>query len=279
MTEKMMLCGSISSLNDIVISRYMAEEKFDGERIKVIKKGKVVSMINRRGAYKEEVYIELKEELQTLDFDFIIDGEVCSTNGIFNDLQRRALLRDTDKISIRKSSIPIVMHVFDIMELNGLNTTLLPLIERKKLLTDNFANSPNSPDSHPNLVTIKLAEYVLGEVNIRALWNRIINENKEGIILKVIDSIYVYKRSNAFLKYKNFKEIEILFNKYEVNNAGVKLNDGFHEVQVQGVPRANWIIEKINKGEHIKVIVQYLEKSATTGKLRFPSCKEVVGYD
>ena len=265
----MMLCGSIKSLDEVAINRYIAEEKFDGERIMVIKRGKDVSVVNRRGALKGEVYSELTEEMEKLDFDFIIDGEVCSTNGLFNDLQRRALLRDTDKIAERRNTIPIIMHIFDIMELNGQSLVFKPLMERKKILAENFKD----------MITAKITEYIEGEENINALWEKIKAENKEGIILKVKDSVYVYKRSNAWLKYKNFKEIEIAFNKYEVNNAGVKLNDGFNEVQVQGLPRAKWIIEKIDKGEQIKVIVQYLEKIEPSGKLRFPSCREVVGYD
>jgi len=269
MADKLMLCGSIKSLNEVVIDRYIAEEKFDGERIMVIKKGKEVSVINRRGVFKEEVYIELKEEMEKLEFDFVVDGEVCSMNGLFNDLQKRALLRDTSKIEERRNTIPIMYHIFDIMELNGTNVMLKPLIERKKLLTDNFKE----------MVTARVTQFVEGEDSIKALWEKIKLENREGIILKIKDSIYVNKRSNAWLKYKFFKEIELAFNKYELNNAGVKITDGFHEVQVQGIPRANWIIEKMNRGEGVKVIVQYLEKLEPSGKLRFPSCKEVIGYD
>lgn len=269
MADKMMLCGSIKSLNEIAIDRYIAEEKFDGERILLIKKGDSVTMLNRRGNLKQDMYIELKEELSTLKNDFIIDGEVCSTNGLFNDLQKRALLRDTDKIADRRNTIPIVMHIFDIIELNGLNLTFKPLMERKQILSDNFTG----------ITTAEITPFVEGLENITALWNKIKLENREGIILKIKDSVYVYKRSNNWVKYKNFKEMEISFDKFEVNNAGVKVNNGLHEVQVQGVPRANWIIEKMNKGEPVKIIVQYLEISATTGKLRFPSCKEVVGYD
>ena len=269
MSDKMMLCGSVKSLNEIAIERYIAEEKFDGERILLIKKGKEVSMLNRRGALKEDVYIELKEEMQTLNFDFIIDGEVCSTNGLFNDLQRRALLRDTSEIAKRRNTIPIIFHIFDVIELRGQSVVHNSLMERKKLLVENFNG----------LHTAEIVNYVEGEDNIKALWENIKINNKEGIILKIKDSIYVFKRSNSWLKYKNFKEIEIAFTGYEVNNAGVKINDGFNEVQVQGLPRANWIIEKMNKKEPVKVIVQYLEKIEPSGKLRFPSCKEVIGYD
>jgi ATP-dependent DNA ligase len=264
-----MLCGSIKSLNEIAIDRYIAEEKFDGERIVISKKGDEVTLLNRRGILKEEVYIEIKEELKTLGFDFSVDCEVCSSNGLFNDLQRRALLRDTDKINERRDTIPVIAHIFDIISLDGVSLQMRPLIERKKIMAEKFLN----------LKTAEVVSYVEGADNIKALWDKIKSENKEGIILKMKEGIYVYKRSNSWLKYKNFKEIEIAFNGYERNNAGVKINDGFNEVQVQGIPRADWVVSEIDNGRPVKVIVQYLEKIEPSGKLRFPSCKEVVGYD
>jgi len=269
MADKMMLCGSIKSLDEIYIENYIAEQKFDGERILLIKKGNNVNMVNRRGILKEDVYVELKEEMQTLNFDFIIDGEVCSVNGLFNDLQRRALLRDPNEISRRRKSIPIVFHIFDLIELDGENKTAISLMERKKLLNEKFGKL--------NLQTAELTPYVDGKINIEALWSKIKQEQKEGIVLKVKSSGYVFKRSNNWLKYKNFKEIEIEMTSYTLNPAGVKLTDGFNEVQVQGQDRASWIIKKIDAGEKVKVVVQYLEKIVPSGKLRFPSCKEDIG--
>ena len=266
MSDKMMLCGSIKSLNEIYINNYIAEQKFDGERILLIKKGNSVSMLNRRGALKEDVYIELKEEMATLNFDFIIDGEVCSTNGLFNDLQRRALLRNTAEIQKRRETIPIIFHIFDIIELNGENKTMLPLMERKKLLTDNFGKLT------PNLITAELTPYVEGEENINALWSKIVNEKKEGIVLKLKDGVYVFKRSNNWVKLKTWETVDLKMTKYTINNAGIRLeNDNGDAVQCSGF-QADGVKKQMDELGYAIVEVQFLEKT-NDKRLRFPSFK------
>lgn len=265
-----MLCGKVDGLDSLNLNNYIAEEKMDGERIIVIKKGNNVKMINRRNLEKANVYIEIKEELEKLPFDFYIDGEVCAKTGLFNDLQRRALLRDNEEIKIRKIEIPVMLHIFDMISLNGVVIADLPLMERKdKLKIFNGYKLNNA----------KVIDWVAGQDNIKQLWNNIKQQNKEGIILKVKSSMYYYGRSNNWLKLKAWHEIKIAFDKYEKNNAGVKITDGFNEVQVQGLPRAEYIINKMDNGNKVNVIVQYLEKIMPSGKLRFPSCKEVIGYD
>lgn len=263
-----MLCGSIENISEVAIDRYIAEEKFDGERIIAVKQGDKINLINRRGVSKENIYIEITEELKNYSDDFIIDGEIIATTGIFNDLQRRALLRDEAEIQKRVFEIPCKFMVFDIMSLNNENLMLKALVERKKILQATIGIKEK----------ITAVDYFMGERAIKDLWDNIRAKNKEGIILKIKNSIYVNKRTNAWVKLKNFKEIEISFNNYENNNAGVKVTDGFNEVQIQGLPRAEWVIEQIKNNGSVKVIVQYLDKEKT-GKLRFPSCKEVVGYD
>lgn len=261
-----MLCDSVKSLSDVKLARYIAEQKFDGERILISKKGNVVKVTNRRGAEKSDVYPEIVEELSKLNFDFWLDGEMCSSNGIFNDLQRRALLRDSNEIANRRESIPLIYNVFDVLELNSERLVFKPLLERKKILADNFSN----------LEKIKVAEWFDKEEEIKALWEKVQQNNLEGIVLKIKDSVYVFKRSSSWLKCKNFKEVTIKFTSGEINNAGIKLTDGFNEVQVQQKSRADWIVKKLATDGFVEVVVQYLDKGES-GKLRFPSCREVVG--
>jgi ATP-dependent DNA ligase len=263
-----MLCGSVANISEVAIDRYIAEEKFDGERIVAIKNGDNINLVNRRGASKENIYIEITESLKKFDFDFVIDGEIVAEKGVFNDLQRRALLRDVEEIKKRAVEIPTKFMAFDIISLKGEDLKSKPLLDRKKILSDNIKDNDR----------VVACEWISGEDNIKDLWEKIREENKEGIILKIKNSIYQNKRTNAWVKLKNFKEIELSFNGYEMNNAGVKVNDGFNEVQIQGLPRAEWVINSIKSNGFVKVIVQYLDKEKT-GKLRFPSCKEVVGYE
>ena len=82
---------------------------------------------------------------------------------------------------------------------------------------------------------------------------------------------------SSIKKLKNWKEIEISFGRYEENPAGVKLINQEVEVQVQrdSSDRIERIKEKIDRGEKVKILVQYLEKTKA-GKLRFPSCRSIL---
>lgn len=261
-----MLCESIENLEQVDLNKVIGELKKDGERLLLIKESDRLELWNRRGKEKSFCYPELLE-VSKVSHNFILDGEVCSINEKFNDLQKRALLTDRYKIEIRKKEIPVIFYVFDILSFDNKDLTNLPLIERKKYL-EHFRNLNN-------LVVLNWFE---GE-EIKELWNYVKENEKEGIILKFKNSAYIFSRSNSWLKLKNFKETIIEFSMYEMNNSGIKLTseNALYEIQVQNdnSDRVGKIKEKIDKGEKVKCEVQYLEKTKNN-KLRFPSCKEVL---
>lgn len=265
MSEEFMLCDTIKSIEEVNINNYFGNEKIDGERIVALKEGNEVYLFNRRKNEKSKFFPEITEELKKFDFDFTIDGEVASKSGLFNDFQQRGNLRNIFEIEKRRKTFPLVFNVFDVLKINGQDLTKLPLIDRKEYLKQ-FKNKSDK---------IIPLDFVEG-IDIITLWEFVKKENKEGIILKEKNSKYQFKRSREWLKLKFWKEISIEFSKYEINNAGVKLTEGIYEVQVQndGSNRVKNIMEKIDKGEKAKVVVQYLD-IGNTGKLRMPTCKEV----
>lgn len=268
MTEFCMLCDSINEeeFNSMDLNDFYGNNKEDGERIIAIKKGDRVELWNRRNVEKGFVYEEIINSLKKLDFDFVIDGEVTTHDGIFNSLQRRAGVRNPIEIKRRMVEIPVKYMIFDIIRLEDKDLTKLPLSDRIKFL-----------DKFKGIENVEILPYLEGE-DIRKLWDLVKTQDKEGIILKAKNSVYEFRRAKTWIKLKNFKEIEIEFGEYEVNNAGVKLSTGFYEVQVQddSSDRVEKIKKKIDKGEKVKVVIQYLERTKDN-KLRFPSCKEVIG--
>jgi ATP-dependent DNA ligase len=260
-----MLCGSVANISEVAIDRYIAEEKFDGERIVAIKNGDNINLVNRRGANKENVYIEITESLKKFDFDFVIDGEIVAEKGVFNDLQRRALLRDVEEIKKRAVEIPTKFMAFDIISLKGEDLKSKPLLDRKKILSDNIKDNDR----------VVACEWISGEDNIKDLWEKIREENKEGIILKIKNSIYQNKRTNAWVKLKVWKDIDLKMNRYTINNAGIRLenNEGIF-VQCAG-EQAKYVKQQIDEKGEIMVTIQYLERTADN-KFRFPSFIKVV---
>lgn len=262
-----MLCNSITEkeFEKMDLSNFLAELKEDGERIIAVKEGLQIWLYNRRGREKSAIYSELVRELEKLELDFVIDAEVITCDELFNSLQHRSNLSDRNKIKEAEKKYPIKLMVFDIISLNKLDLRNKSLIERKKYL-----------ECLRGLEKIEVLNWFEGE-DIRKLWEYVKENNKEGIILKLKNSVYEYRRSNSWIKLKNFKEVEVSFSRYESNNAGVKLISQEVEVQVQAdsSSRVEKIKEKINNGGEVRVLVQYLSKGES-GRLRFPSCRSVL---
>ena len=270
--SNVMLCDNITEneFKKMDLSNFYGQVKKDGEHLIIIKKGKEVYMYNRRGKEKSNVYIEIKEEvskvLRFLDIDFMIVGEMCSFDDNFNNFQHRSNLQNPIEIEKRRKEIPCVAWLFDILEFQGKNLTHLPLIQRKIML-----------EYFRGLEHIQVLNYFETPQEIGGLWKWVKENNKEGIILKLKTSPYTFSRSKSWIKLKNWKEIEISFGRYEENPAGVKLINQEVEVQVQrdSSDRIERIKEKIDRGEKVKILVQYLEKTKA-GKLRFPSCRSIL---
>ena len=95
-------------------------------------------------------------------------------------------------------------------------------------------------------------------------------EDREGIIVKDMESKYEERRSHSWLKCKFFKKITLTLKKYERNNAGIRCedNDG-NVVQVSGLQHQK-VREQIDNEGECKVKVQYLEMTQK-GRLRNPS--------
>lgn len=262
----MMLCKSITETEareKPVLSwdGYKANIKYDGERIKAIKKDGEVFLMNRRGNIKNKNYSEVVEELESYDFDFVIDGEVISIDDDFNKLQKRALTKNPNKQTELRNSIPVKYMVFDILEIEGNALSHKPLKERLKysgLIEDGSS------------ITIELAEYK----PVNEMLQRAKTEAREGIVIKDMNGIYESKRSKNWLKCKFFKETTIELISYTQNSAGIRCEDiKQNAVQISGRQHLA-VKELLDKGLNVEVEIQYLEVTKD-GRFRFPSYRGI----
>jgi len=272
MSEKIcMLCDKITEqeFKEMDLSGYYANLKMDGERNLICIDNGNVNIINRRGREKSEIYKEISESAKKLDITAIFDAEIIAIDGEFNSLQHRS--NTTNPIGIREGmkKYPVKAVIFDILSLDNKKVINLPLIERKKIL--------EKLKEKINCKELEIIDFYEGE-EIMELWEKVKREDSEGIILKLKNSRYEFRRSNAWLKLKNFKEKICEFDKYEVNNAGLKLISQEVEVQVQDdrSGRIEKIKEKIDNGDKVKIEVQYLTINPKTKKMRFPSTRKVL---
>jgi bifunctional non-homologous end joining protein LigD len=183
---------------------WIFERKFDGERCLAFKKGYQVQLYSRNRKSLNDNYPEIVEVIRGCSqYDLIVDGEVVAFEGgltSFSRLQRRMQVRNPDEA--RRSGITVYYYLFDLLYLDGFDTTNLDLHYRKKLLR----RSINFKD--PLRFTIH--RDTEGEAYHREACRR----GWEGIIAKRATSKYVHKRSTDWLKFKCVNEQEFVVGGY-----------------------------------------------------------------
>jgi DNA ligase D-like protein (predicted ligase) len=173
--------------------RWLFERKFDGERCLAFRDGGRVRLMSRARQHLDGTYPEIVDALASQSVgDFVVDGEVVAFDRgrtSFGRLQQRLGISDPERA--RRSPVAVFYYVFDLLHLEGHDTTALPLRVRKALLraTLSFRAHPLRYTAHRN------AE---GETLFAAACAR----GWEGVIAKRADAPYVAGRSRDWLKFK-----------------------------------------------------------------------------
>jgi bifunctional non-homologous end joining protein LigD len=173
---------------------WIYEPKLDGVRLVVYRKGSKVRLMSRNKKERSAAYPEIAEAIEVIDpeaDDFVLDGEVVAfDDGVtsFSKLQDRMGLQDPDKA--RATGIDVYYYAFDLLYLDGRDTTKLPLRRRKALLKRALDfHDPIRFMTHRN----EEGEKYFKEACAGGL---------EGLIAKRASSEYVHARSSDWLKFK-----------------------------------------------------------------------------
>ncbi len=266
-----MLCDKVSRADltqflSLVGDKYIAEEKFDGDRIRLSFKGGKVTLTNRRGIEVTERY----PELHNFDCyaDIFLDGEMCvlDSDGVsqFNEgIAFRSHCKSASSIAAAASQYPVTFVVFDILEFKGENLRSKTYEERRNLLE-------RVGFSHPSVIICEQF------TDIQTAWNRMCTEGREGLILKAKSSLYREGyRSVNWKKVKNVLDVDLRFTKYDVNPRGITVenSDGIR-VAVGG--QNQWKVrDKIDKAGTVTITVRHLGETKS-GKLRQPVFAKLV---
>lgn len=169
--------------------KWIFEKKFDGVRCIVVKKEKKVTLYSRNRKRLNVSFPELVKFFEKENGSFVVDGEIVATS--FSKLQERIHIKDPKKV---KRSIKVAIYLFDILNDNGMVTTKLPLLERKKLLKKR----------------LKFIGGVRYTTHRKSQGERYLKEackkSEEGLIAKRAESKYLHKRSQEWLKFKCVKK-------------------------------------------------------------------------
>jgi DNA ligase D-like protein (predicted ligase) len=142
-------------------------------------------------------YPEVVEALETAAPErFVLDGEIVAADGRFGSLQARMHLTDPQRA--RATGVDVECHLFDLLVLDDLDVTRLPLSTRRGLLESVVRNE--GPLLHsPTLDGDPLA-----------LRDEACADGWEGLIAKRLDAPYAAGRSRDWLKLKCVKDQEFV---------------------------------------------------------------------
>ncbi|MYY09244.1 ATP-dependent DNA ligase [Streptomyces sp. SID4919] len=173
-------------------ARWIFERKLDGVRMLAVREAGTVTLVSRSGRRVDGSYPEIAAALAAQErADFTVDGEIVAfTHGRtdFGLLQRRMGL--TRAAEVAASGVAVTYCVFDVLRLDGADTTGLPLRTRKSLLRRALTyRTPLRFTPHRNAGGTDL----LAQACARG-W--------EGLIAKRADSRYQPRRSPDWLKLK-----------------------------------------------------------------------------
>jgi len=173
-------------------SNWIFERKFDGQRVLAFGSNGSVRLMSRNQKNVEDTYPELADAMSRQRCqNFIVDGEVVAFAGSrtsFERLQQRMQIRSI--LDARAAGIRVHYYLFDILHLNGYDTTALPLIERKKLLKRALR--------FEGLIRYTTHRWKEGEAYLR----HACAHRWEGIVAKRSASTYQHFRSSDWLKFK-----------------------------------------------------------------------------
>jgi len=203
---------------------WIYEIKWDGYRIIAnIENGKV-ELYSRNGNPYEKLYPKIKNSLEGVQHDVILDGEVVVVDA--EGVPNFQALQNYDAVTTQGE---LRYYVFDMLYLNGHEMINLPLIDRKSLI----------PEVIEGLDFIMYCDHVEGMG--QAFYTRAIDAGLEGVIAKKKDSVYIPgHRSENWIKVK-----AIL-----TENA---LICGYTDSQQGGSIFGSLILGKMEKGELVYI--------------------------
>ena len=202
---KVMLAERLQSVSEILQKmggKAAFENKYDGMRIQVHKRGDIVKTFSRGIEETTSQFPEVVKYFRSLPYDsFIVDGEAVPFNAETEEIypfqnisRRRGRKYDLGKF---EEDIPIVVFLFDIIFFEGKPLNRMPYLDRTELLREKFTEGER----------IRLAKRIISseENQIEKFFEDSISSGCEGVVAKDIRSESVYRagaRGWLWIKFK-----------------------------------------------------------------------------
>jgi DNA ligase D-like protein (predicted ligase) len=186
------MLATLSDRREFPGQEWVFERKLDGVRVLAVREGERIDLLSRTGRRLNDTYPEIVDALAAQPCtDFTVDGEIVAFwhgRTDFARLQQRMGL--TRRREIEASGVAVTYYVFDLLRLEGEDTTGLPLRVRKSLVRRALRyRAPLRMTPHRNAGGAELLA-----ASCARGW--------EGLIAKRADSVYQPRRSTDWLKLK-----------------------------------------------------------------------------
>lgn len=198
-----MLCGTTEVPLDDTSRLY--ELKLDGVRLLAEKRGEDVALVYRSQRVMTTTYPEVARAVRALaPARVVIDGEVVAFDEqgrpSFQRLGRRMHLTRPHDVAHAASEVPVVLVVFDVLQIGDFDTRRLPLRARKELLSRIV----------PRRGVIRLLEHLEGDG--RPIYELCKAVGLEGVVAKKADSPYRSgsERTDDWVKIKREREADFV---------------------------------------------------------------------
>ena len=172
------------------------ELKLDGVRIVAEKRGQQVALRYRNGRPATASYGEVARAVSLLPAeDAVLDGEIVTFDAdgkpSFERLAQRFTAQKPLEIELARANVPVVYLVFDLLSLAGRDLTQLPLLERKRILSQLVRGRG----------VVRALDHLEGDAT--ALYEFCRRERLEGVVAKRKQSPYrPGRRSSDWIKLK-----------------------------------------------------------------------------
>ena len=275
---------------------YNLSQKLDGARYNIhLSKGKVEIMGRHSKKLNNYKYPEIESEAIQLisDEDITLDGEMVISVSYrtwelnweltnFNALASREHTENKKQIQLLSRMLPAKFIVFDIIT----NDTIkLPLKERMEIMQNYFGQ-------YPNLRRIQPIYNLNGDMDLaNKLFQQAYGLGLEGIMIKKLDSLYEDRRSDAWLKWKCYKEADEKIIGYTskerqisalILESGSKVNaiiddywkDIILKQDISIMKESTEEVQRYFSKPSLTAVIKYLERT-DNNIMRFPILKEI----
>ncbi len=184
-----MLCQRIKNIEEVgkkIGYPVVVEEKYDGERIQVHKKGNKIKLYSRR---LEDITLQFPDIVEAVKKavkakDCVLDSEVMPVDAKGNLLPFQILMQRRRKYDVEEyaKKIPVALFVFDVLSINGKSLLKESYKKRYELLQKNLKET--------NKIKLTIRKVCTDSECIEDLFNMTLEHGGEGVVIKNLSGPY-----------------------------------------------------------------------------------------